>query len=97
LASNGSGGCQELGGPWLQPNSREAWAGEGACPSATSRVPVFGVHWSEAETLARKKQADQAQGLVRKGMAIAGVGKSRGKRRCGFLRKSHFRMNPEES
>ena len=42
-------------------------AGERACPSAPSRAPVCGVHWSEAETLARKKRTDQAQGLARKG------------------------------
>jgi len=39
----------------------------GACPSAPSRAPGCGVHWSEAETLARKERTDQAQGLARKG------------------------------
>ena len=44
-------------------------AGEGACPSALSRAPVYGVHRSEAKTLAQEKRTDQAQGLARKGSA----------------------------
>jgi len=31
---------------------------------------VLGVHWSEAETLARKRRTEQAQGLARKGRRI---------------------------
>ena len=41
-------------------------AGEGDCPSAPSRAPGCGVHWSEAKALARKKRTDQAQNLARK-------------------------------
>jgi len=43
-------------------------AGEGDCPSAPSRAPGCGVHWSEAKALARKKRTDQAQNLARKDM-----------------------------
>jgi hypothetical protein len=42
-------------------------AGKGGCPSALSRAPGYGVHRSEAQTLAQEKRADQAQGLARKG------------------------------
>jgi hypothetical protein len=42
-------------------------AGKSACPSAPSRAPGFGVHWSEAEALARKRRTDQAQGCAGKG------------------------------
>jgi len=45
-------------------------AGEDACPFAPSRAPGCGVHWSEAETLARKKRTDQALGLARKGKKV---------------------------
>jgi hypothetical protein len=39
-------------------------------PPAPSRTPGFGVHWSEAETFARKERTHQAQGLARKDRRI---------------------------
>jgi hypothetical protein len=42
-------------------------AGAGVCPSAPSRAPEFGVHWSEAKTLARKQRTEQAQGFSQEG------------------------------
>ncbi len=44
-----------------------SWRGKGDCPSAPSRAPGCGVHWSEAETLARKERTDQVQTHMRKG------------------------------
>jgi hypothetical protein len=43
-------------------------AGEGDCPSAPSRTPVYGVHWSEAKIL-DGRSGRKAQFLRKEGQA----------------------------